>query len=321
MPLSNQELLQKATLSTADFGTAGVTAPFTIEQVDEFIRLAITPQVLLPEVRNVRSDAVKWQESKIDFASRIMRPGTEGVRLADVDRAKPTTGVVEISTVLIRGEVPVTDEVMEDQVERAGFADTLMAMIAEAVGRDVEELMIAGDVAVVGTDPYLGLFDGWLKKARTLAGAHLYNAAADGQDYQAIFSRLLQMIPDKYKRVLTDFRYYLPMRTTEKYRDMLSRRGTPMGDLMLAGNGELTYQTIPIRGVPLIPITAGGTDTSYILLTNPRNLYAGWHRAIRLEKWRDPREGVTSFVITARVDAEIGNVGATAVASNVDVTI
>jgi hypothetical protein len=325
MALSNQELLQKAQLTTSAFQapTPGMTlAPLTIEQVDEFIRLAITPQVLLPEVRNVRSDSVKWQESKIDFATRIMRPGFEGVRLGLSDRAAPTTGIVEISTTLIRGEVPVSDEVMEDQVERAGFADTLMALIAEAVGRDVEELMINGDLT--SGDSYLALFDGWLKRCRTMQGAHVYDAAASGigQDYQVAFQAMINNLPDKYKRDLTQWRFYVPRRLEERYRDTLSRRGTPMGDLMLAGNGELTYQTVPIRGVPLFPITTTGTtDTSNILLCHPRNLYAGWHRSIKMEKWRDPREGLTSFVISSRIDAEVGNVLATVCAVNVDVTI
>lgn len=315
--MSPQELLAKASLTLTDFGGAG-EAPLTIEQVRQFLRIAITPQAMLPDVRTVSANANQWDESKIDFAARVMRAGTEFTRLADGDRVKPTTGVVTISTKLIRGEVPVSDEVLEDQVEQAGFGDTLMTMIGEAVGRDVEELMINGDTG--SGDTYLALLDGWLKQAQTGTGNHAYDATTDAGDYQNIFKNLLMNIPDKYKRGLaTDWRYYAPTRLVEAYRDALAARGTPLGDMSLTGENELRYQSILIKPVPNIAITAGSPDTSKILLAPRRNLYAGWRRRIRIETYRDPREGGMSFVVSARVDAEIANIDATSLAYNVNV--
>src|SRR5260370_19198951 len=128
MPLTNQELLQKA-LTTSAFGLpASGQAPLTIEQVAAFLRLAITPQAMLPDVRTVMSSSNKWQESKVDFAGRIMQPGSEATRLSASQQSVPTLGGVEISTVLLRGEVPLSDETLEDNVERAGFGNTIMAM-------------------------------------------------------------------------------------------------------------------------------------------------------------------------------------------------
>lgn len=315
MPLSNQELLQKANLTLTAFGGPG-EAPLTVEQVEVFLRLAITPQAMLPDVRTVTSNANKWQESKVEFGTRIMRPGSELTRLADADRVAPTTGIVEISTVLIRGEVPVSDEVLEDNVERAGFADTLTAMIAEAAGRDVEELFIAGSTA--SSDPYLALQNGWLTLAQG-AGGNVLNAAANGQDYQSIFRTLLNLLPDRFKRDIPNMRFYVPQRLAEKWRDILAARGTPLGDLTLQGTGELRYQGVLIVGVPLFPIAAGTPDTSFILLTHRQNLYAGFRRMVRLETFRDPREGGTSFIVTARVNSQIAHIPATAIATSVDV--
>ncbi len=316
MTISVEELLRKATLVTGDFDGPG-EAPLTIEQVDQFVRLAVNPQVMLPDVRTVRSNSAKWQESTLDFSgARIMKPGTEATELPAGDRVKPTTGIVEISTVLIRGQVPVSDEVMEDQVERAGFADTLTATIAEATGRDVEELMIMGDTG--SGDDYLALQHGWIKLAQG-AGGNVYVASGDAQDYQTIFRQLLTQLPDRYKRDIPNMRYYVPMRLEEKYRDILASRGTALGDLILTGTGELRYQGILIKGVPLIAITAGTPDTSYILLSHRQNLYAGWRRQITLETDRLPREGHTNFVVSARVNSQIGHVPATAIATTVDV--
>jgi hypothetical protein len=323
MTISNEELLQKATLKLDSFGGPG-EAPLTIEQADVFLRIAITPQAMLPVVRTVMSNANKWQESKIDFAARILRPGTEATRLADTSpataRVKPSTGIVEISTVLVRGEVPVSDEVFEDQVERAGFANTLTAMIAEGSGRDIEDLFVNGDTGNIDADGFLALQDGWVKLAGDVgAGATVIDATSLGQDYQSLFKEMLTSLPDKYKRNLTDLRYFAPRRLVELYTDILAARGTPLGDFMLEGTRTLRYQGIEIVAVPLLTITPASPDTSHVLLTNRLNCYAGYRRQIKLETWRDPREGAMSFIVTARVNSQIAHVPATILAENVDV--
>jgi hypothetical protein len=316
MGLTPQELLQKATLGLGDFGTA-TTAPLTIEQADEFLRLAITPQALLSDVRTVRSKANKWQESTIDFSARILRPGTGGTRLIDTERVKPTTGVVEISTVLVRGEVPVTDEVLEDQVEGAGFGNTLSSMIAEGSGRDIEELLLCGQIG--SADPYLALTDGWVKLLQG-AGGNVFDATAVTQSgYQSVFRSLLTRIPAKNKRDMANWRFYVPNYVEEFYRDALSARNTDLGDISLGESRDIRYQGITLKSVPMMPVTLGTPDKSYIILTHRLNLYAGFKREIRIETFRDPREGATSFVVTARVDAAVAVPGATAIATNVNV--
>lgn len=317
MALSPAELLEKATLtSSGDLGGVG-QAPLTVEQVDTFLRLAILPQKMLPDVRTVTNRKAKWQESQFSFSGRILRPGTEAQRLADGDRTKPTLGMVEIDSVLVHGEVPVSDDVMEDQVEEAGFGDTVMQQVAEYSGRDLEELMINGDTAN-GGDTYLALLDGWVKQAQG-SGGHVLDATSIGQDYQQIFKQLLGLMPNQWKRDPANMRYYVPIRLEEMYRDILAQRGTPLGDMMLTKGGDLTYAGYNIVGVPLFSVADGTPDTTSILFTHRMNLYAGFHRQIKLETFRDPREHATSFVVSARVDAKIGVVDATAIATNVNV--
>ena len=222
MAYRNSELLQKAALTLGDFdGLSGArtgNAPLTIEQVQQFLRLAIQPQDMLPDVRTVMANANKWQESKISFDRRIMRGGTELARLAPADQTKPDTGIVEISTVLLRGEVPISDEVLEDQVERAGFGDTVMAMVAEGAGRDIEELLIGGNTRPSGrtnyglgsTDAFLQLLDGWLIHCLTQNDGNVVDVVDDGQDYQRIFNKLLTAVPDRYKRDIGNMRFLCP---------------------------------------------------------------------------------------------------------------
>lgn len=325
MTISNEELLRKATLTTTDFGGTGAVgmesrgeAPLSIEQADRFLVLLASDTPMLSDVRRVTSRSSKWQESVLDFASRVLKPGTEATRLTAGNQVKPDTGLIEISTVLLRGEVPVSDEAMEDAAARANFADDLVSGIASRVGFDVEDLMLNGDTA--SADAYLALLDGWLQQADDATNGHTFSAAADGQDYQTIFRKLVTSLPDRYKRNLeVDGRFYVPQRLVEKYRDILAARGTALGDLMLTGRGELRYQGILIKGVPSMAITAATPDTSHILLTNRNNLYAGFRREVTFETWRDPREGATSFVVTTRVDAKVAIIDATAIATSVNV--
>lgn len=310
--ISNKELLQKATLTTGDFGGA-TEAPLSVEQVKEFIKLMSAEQTFLPNVRQVTANAAKWEESIVDFGSRITHGGTEATRLEEKDRSKPTTGNVTISTVLLRAEVPVSDETLEDNVAEEGFANDLELLIADRFGYDVEELLVNGDTE--SSDNYLKLLDGWLKQA--VDSGHVVDASADGQDYQTIFKKLLQSIPNRHKRRLQqEARFWVPVTVEEEYRDQLADRGTALGDFNLTRSGDLTYQGIKIQGAPVIPIDKN--DKCSVLLAHDKNLYAGFRRRMTMETFRDPREGATSFVVTARVDAEIAVPDAVAIATEVD---
>ena len=55
MGITNEELLQKATLTTSGFGgTSAGQAPLTIEQADTFIELMAAEQVMLNDVHVVK---------------------------------------------------------------------------------------------------------------------------------------------------------------------------------------------------------------------------------------------------------------------------
>lgn len=319
MALSNDELLRKSTETNA-FTTDAMTGQGTalsIEQVKTFLRLALTPTAMVRDVRNVQSNAPKWQEAHLDMSGRVLHGGNQGVRTDSTKQKAPETEMVEINTVLLRGEVPIADEVMEDNFEQDGFGNSVMTMIAEAAGRDVEELMINGDTTNTGDD-LLKLTDGWLKLCQdTGIGANTpVDGSVTGTDYQKLFLTMLRTLPAKYKRDKPNMRFYVPVQVEETYRAQLAGRGTPLGDAQLGGTDTLTFQGVAIVPVALIAVD-DDAKTSTVLLAHRNNLYAGFQRQIKLETWRDPREGATSWVVSARVDAEVGHAAATVVAIDV----
>jgi HK97 family phage major capsid protein len=327
MSQSTEALLAKAVLNvtgpggdvgTQDFGGGG-QAPLSVEQVTAFIEVMAAEQVMLGEVRTVTSSSAKWQESIISFADRITRPGIEATRLAAGDRKKPVTGLVEISTVLVRAEIPVSDETFEDNVAGQNLTSVIERLITDRFGFDLEDLFVNGDTSNV-SDDYLAQTDGWLVESAT---GNVVDCTSFGQDYQEIFRVLLTTLPKKFLRNRAKLRYFVPITLEQKYRDILASRGTPLGDAILQGNIPLTYQGIPITSAASFDagIVPGGPDTASVLLTSADNLYAGYHRAMKFETWRDPREGATSFIVTARVDPKVALPDATVCGQNVDVEV
>jgi len=307
--------LEKATWTTPDITAPAGGGLLSPQQAREFLRVLIDESVLLKEANNQTSLSPKFEVPRINFGARVLRAGTEATRLADTDRVKPTTGLVTLSTNLFKGEVPVSDEMFEDNIERDALADTIMVMLAEAVGRDIEEYVIKSDTARTVADgadhPVLAQFDGTIKQLQTgLPAGQQINAAAF-TSYDELFRKMVAALPARYRREPTALRFYVPVKHGDGYQGELAGRGTPLGDTNIIENLRLK---LAFRGIPVVPVplmtgvsSIAGTAINYdnfVILTHPLNLYIGWHRRVRVERWRDPREGATSFLPSLRVDAK-----------------
>ena len=322
MTMTNEELLErlrKVAMTTGDL-TYGYTGLLNPAQAEKFLRLAIEATIISKEATVKIMDTPKWQEPKIVFGSRILRSGIEFTRLDDTagqERAEPTLSGIEVSTHLVRGEVPISDEVFEDNIEREGFADTIVAMIAERSGLDLEALFIRGLDAATNT--YYGMLDGFVYQAATGSGYNVVASGTYGKDYQAIFAAMVRAVPSQFFTDPQGMRFYCPWKVAIAYREQIAARGTPLGDQYLMGIMPLTYEGIKVVGVPMM--CAAETDeyncADKILLVHPKNLLIGFRRQVKLETFRDPREGGTSFIVTARADCKVVHVPATVVATGV----
>jgi hypothetical protein len=312
-----QTWLEKATFTTGDLTGGSNGGILTAGQADQFLRVAIESQTILPAARNEFSDRPSFEVPRVSLASRILRPGVEGTRLADADRVKAATGLVTLATKLFKGELPVSDEAFEDNIERDGYADTLMQMIATAVGRDIEEIVIKGDTArdPGGTDPaadaVLDQFDGLIKNLQSGLPAGQKIAAAAITTADELFAQMVEALPAKYRGNYADLVFFVPVVVGDKYDRALRARGTALGDEAIENDrrNRRAFAGIPIRDVPMMSgsNTIGGAATDYAkfaVLTDPKNIIVGWHRRIRVEKFRDPREGATSFIPSLRVDSK-----------------
>jgi HK97 family phage major capsid protein len=320
------EYLKKATFTSAGNLQGGSNGGYlNPEQTKEFLRLAVEDAPLLREIRIETSNSPMWEISKLSMNQRIMKPGVEATRLQQSDRYTPTTGKVLLTTVLLKGEVEMSEESLEDNIEREDFADSVAAQGAEAVGRDVEELLIRGDKARTGgEDAYLKLADGIIKQGTASVPTAQKLNAASVTSYESLFAQMVKRMPPKYRRDHGKLRFFTPLVHRDGYQDSLSMRGTTLGDQTVVDDvsARLAFRGIKLLGVP----NMSGTDTinsasinyeTYALLTDPKNLVAGFQRRIRVRPAYDEHAGSFSWIFSVRVDVKIVDPEAVVFAYNI----
>lgn len=294
------EYVKKATFTTGDLQGAGNGGYLSPEQAKTFLRDAIEATVILQDADVFDSQNPVFEVPKISFSQRIMRAGTEGTRLADTDRQVPDTDLVTLTTKMFKGEVPISDETFEDNVERDGLADSIMQMIAEAVGRDLEQIAIQSNTADATAD--FNQFDGLIQSLVKSGTANKHDATNDAS-YKAMFKAMVKALPTRYRRNWNSLRLYVTVATADGYADELGERGTQLGDSNVDGKQVNRYRGIPVVEVPLLAGTENAVDYSkFAILCDPKNLKVGFHRRVRVEQFRDPREGALSFIPSVRYD-------------------
>jgi Phage capsid family len=310
MGLSNRSLLQKADLALADLTAGGgILLP---AQAKKFIRLLIKQSVLMQMATVVPMAAPKQQIPKTKFGSRIMRPGQEGVALAVTDRAKPDLSYVELDSVLLKAEVNLTDEVLEDNIERGELRQTILEMIAERAAVDAEELFIQGDITNA-TDPYLALLNGLLVQAKS----HVVDAGNQPLGKNLLHD-LLKTIPSEYLRNKKLMKFLTSVDNDLNYRNTLADRATIGGDKFLTEDTPVLYSGVPVTPIPLFPENMGaGSNTTDIILADPKNIFIGIWRQIRIEWDRKITTGTLRIVCTMRVDVKYADENGIAKAINV----
>ena len=309
--MDNRTILQKADLALSDLTTGGgLLQP---AQAQKFIRILIDESVILKQGTVVPMRSPKQLIEKIRFGSRILRPGTESTALPVADRAKPDLTKVELDAQLFKAEVRLNNEVLEDSIERGELRQTIMQLMAEAISRDMDEVIVQGDTT--SPDAFLATLDGILKQATS----NVVDAALATTN-KAIFRDMLKSMPSEFLRNKRTLRYFTSVDSEIDYRDSLADRATPLGDQKLERDDQVFYSGVPVMDVPLFPEDlGGGNDTTNVILTDPKNINIGIWRNIRIETDKDVSEGVLIIVATLRFDVKFTEETAVVKATNVKV--
>lgn len=274
--------LEKAfkAITVGDLGDA-VLQP---EKFNKFIREVQNASPILDASRRLPMASQQKDIDRIHFGSRILKTGA-----GTPAEVKPTFATNSLICVKARGRVEIKDDTLEDNIERGALEDTLLTLIGERVGLDVEELFVQGDTG--SGDAYLALTDGWNK----LAGNQFDETDADPTEVEAYLKFALDSMPQQYRRNRQNMRFWVSYDIEDAYREVLKGRGTGLGDSAQTGSGVLAYKGIPLIEVPNQP------DGSLLLAPMDNLVWGAW-RNVKIEKFRDPENEQTQFWISVRTD-------------------
>lgn len=278
MTISNEELLKQIeekiekTIQTSDFSTGG---KLNSRQADAMIDFVFDETGLSGSVRLVRMRAEQFDIDKIVVGNRVAMAKSEATTTS-VRRAV-TLSKVSLNKKAIMVPWEISEEYLEDGIEEGKSAeDHIARMMGTQLANNLEDLyingntlgpaVVEGDIRSDGatstpewvTDSFLGLMNGWLTILDTDSSTNLFNAASANISSN-IFSKMINQMPDKFRRRLNMLRFFLPMDIEQNYRQALSARGTALGDAAIQGN-----ERIKAFGVELVPLI--------LLSTNPKKV-------------------------------------------------
>jgi len=292
MATANKSIMAKADMEVADLIADG--GYLQSEEAEKFVVNLIKESVLM---RLVNVQGLKSHTKLIDkigINGRVLRPGTSGHALAVADRVKPTTDQTTLTTHLLKAEIRLNDEVIEDNIENGSFKATVMNMMAEHTALDMDDLLANGDTT--STDPLLGLLDGMIVSAVThqVAGGTLPIA-------KSMLKDSIKSMPSQYNRNKRNQRFLTSEDACIDYHDYLADRATQLGDSKIEDDSPDKYGNRAILGIPVFPDNLGGaTNCTVILLLDPKEAIFGIWRKVRVETDRDITTGEWIMVTSLR---------------------
>ena len=284
----NQEILEKIhgalkAITTRDLGSSRLAR----SKQQRFVRTISESTPLLDAARRIDMQSHTHDIDRVGFASRILGRATENE--AGTNESKPDFHTNTLESVEVMAIAGITDSTLEDNIEKEGFEDTLLDLIADRTGIDLEELFINGDKD--STDDFLSLTDGWLKKSANEITAEDF----DTTDPESMFDAMLKAVPKKYLRNRSEWTFWVHWDIEDAYRNVLRKRGTGLGD-----TAQTTAQTLAYKGIKVQDCSNMPEGTA--LLVPSSNLVYGIYRDIFIEPDRIPKARRTDFVTTLRVD-------------------
>lgn len=325
MGLTNQELLAAINSAVKAITVADLQdSILTPQQFDRFVRTMQHKTTILPEARYMDMDSHKVNIDRIAFPGRVLRSGKDDAGdhkvLEEGEFAKPVTATNQLVAQELQAVIGIYDGTMRRNIERGNFENTLVELLGEAAGRDMEEwAILAREDYDKNIDLLLSLTDGWVE----LSANKVYGGTGGDFDPshaswpENLFQALLLALPKQYLGNRGDWRIYVSFEIEDAYRDTLKKRGTALGDEAQTKGIDLWYKGIPIRYAPMLErsadIASGGVGR-LAMLQLPDNMAWGIFHQVQLEPEREAKKRRTDFVLTFEGDADYEDENASVVA-------
>ena len=313
--MDNNQILQEI-----DKAMKGITTPDTLgdagllnpEQFDQFVRTVQEDTLILGEARYQEMNAQKQEIERIAFLDRVLEAGGHSTNLSEDDFAEVNTTKNTLIANELMAIVGLKDHTVRRNIERGNLQNTIIDLLGEAAGRDMEEYSIFADEDL-NTTTYgwsaINLTNGWVKEASNKLYDGSFDDTADSYP-ENLFEDMLEALPKKYLQNRNDWRFYVTWEVENAYRNLLKNRGTALGDGAQTGNPDLYYKGIRVVYVPMLE----RYDDNVAMLQNPNNMVWGIFHEVTLETEREAKKRRTDFVLTFEGDAKYEDENACVVA-------
>ena len=302
-----------------DMNSAG--ALLNPEQFNQFMRAAIINQTILNDASFRKMNAMNQIVSSTKVVGRVLQNGYDATGATEDQLTAATIGFgkAELNSTKLKALTGILDDDKEDNIEQAQFEQTLLTMMGEAVGVDLEALCVFGDDSYTSgspaaADPLFSTFDGWLTQATNTiessnqsASTGDFNIATNG--ITSMFDAMINEMPVAYRQanLMKDLVFYVPWEVKDAYHDYLIDRETGLGDSSLLNNTELQYKGIPVKYAPVLDAVDGRTVHGAIpsMLTVPEFLWYGVYKDLSVEPDRIVAQELTNYYYRIRCAASL----------------
>jgi hypothetical protein len=293
---SNRSIVAKDAITSGNFQGNGNGGYLNPEQSREFIRMMFDATDFLKDIQSLTMHAPTKDLDYMGLNSRVLRLAVEGVaptELAGINTAKQQLLAREVIL-----PYDITDNVLEDTIERGKSDEKIAEMMTAQFGNDLCDLSLNGDAAAAGgtTDAnFLKIGDGFIKIAKSSDDTHKTDTAGSTDYKGKVLPELLAALPNRYKRKKSDLRFYVSPSVAEAYIQQLAIRETALGDESLITGKPQRFAGITLFECEYMP-------DDILILTSNKNLATGIFRDVKVEKQRQARKRLTEHTVTMRLD-------------------
>lgn len=277
------------------------------EQLGQFLRAATIKNTILSEADFKLMKSFKKNLNRVGINGTVLQSGytktgetNENLTAADVD-----FGANELDVVKLKALCQIEDDEKEDNLEQAMFEQTLLTMMGERLGEDLELWALFADSTIsYDTNNLLSTTDGWIKLCENKLSTADSDFDVEQDTVESMFDAMLYKMPFRFRQNRSTLRFYVPYEVEDAYRNILKSRGTTLGDSTQTGFNQLQYKGIPVVHCPTLDHEIGRDidDTATSILTNPKNLAYGVWKNLSIEPERKPGLELTKYWYRLRAD-------------------
>jgi len=236
---------------------------------------------------------------------------------ANLNPAKIGFGKSELTAHKLRAKTFIDDDDLEDNIEGEQFQTTLLSMMGDKIGEDLEAIAVYGDTSLDYTDqPLYHTYDGWIKQStKTLKSSEKVTGNANSDfnvhedTIEALFDSIIRNVPPRIRqsKLMSRFAIYVPYEVEDAYRNLLKSRNTALGDQMQTGDAPLMYKKYPIKYSPILDDEEAREILDYapVVGGTPDLWKWGVYKDVKMEPKRLAEIERTEFYFRTRCDVSL----------------